>query len=113
MVTNPTSRRRLLTLGLLTGAGAALPAFALAPHGDPAWLTLLTEQLNKQSCWLRQGRGAKGEVEIHCGIQDPAAWAASFGKLVAKETKVLASGNALTFSRDDCAVRVVMHQAAA
>ena len=111
MATNPTSRRRLLSLGLLTCAGAALPAFGLAPPHDPAWLTCLSKQLNKQSSWLRKGRGAKGEVEFHCGIGDAAAWSASFSKLAAKGTKVLAAGNVLTFSRDECAVRVVMHQA--
>jgi len=113
MVTKSTSRRRLLSLGLLTCAGAALPAFALSPPDVPEWLTLLTEQLNTQSRWLRQGRGTKGEVEFHCGIQDAAAWSASFSKLAAKDTKVLASGNVLTFSRGERAVRVVMHQAVA
>ena len=109
MVTNPTSRRRLLSLGLLACAGAALPAFALAPADDPAWLTLLSRQLNKQSRWLRKGRGTKGEMEFHCGIRDAASWSASFSKLAAKDTKVLAAGNVLTFRRGECAVRVVMH----
>ncbi len=109
MVTNPTSRRRLLSLGLLACAGAALSAFAVAPPTDPAWLTLLSKQLNKQSRWLRKGRGTKGEVEFHCGIRDAAVWSASFSKLAAKGTKVLAAGNALTFRRGECAVRVVMH----
>ncbi len=113
MSTNPTSRRRLLSLGLITCAGAALPAFALAATGDPAWLTCLSKQLSNQSSWLRKKQGAKGEVEFHCGIRDAAAWSASFSKMAAKNTKVLAAGNVLTFSRGECAVRVVMHQATA
>ncbi len=111
MVTNPTSRRRLLSLGLLTCAGAALPADAFAAPNDPSWLTLLSKQLNKQSRWLRKGRGAKGEVEFHCGIGDAPAWSASFSKLAARDTKVRAAGNVLSFSRGGHNVRVVMHQA--
>ena len=62
---------------------------------------------------MRTERGAKGAVAFHCGMRDAAAWAGSFSKLAAKDVRVLAAGNILSFSRGGRAVRVVMHPVAA
>ena len=111
MATNQISRRRLLFLGLLTCAGAALPASAVAAPDDPGWLGEFSKQLGELSTWVRREPGANGVVELHCGMRDAAAWARSFSRLAAKDTMVHASGNVLTLSRGGRSLRVVMHQA--
>lgn len=104
-----TTRRHLLSLGLLTCAGVALPAAVFAAVTEPAWLTSLSRQLGKQSTWVSTERSAEGGVELHCGMRDAGAWAKSFSRGAARDTKVQAAGNVLTFTRDGHVVRVVMH----
>lgn len=111
MATHPTSRRRILSLGILSCAGAALPAAADSLlKTEPAWLSGLTRRLQGMSSWVRTATVA-GVTELHCGLSDAAAWAGCSAKLAGRGNRVFARGNVLSFSLNGRDVRVVMHSA--
>ncbi|MES2469176.1 MAG: hypothetical protein V4675_17850 [Verrucomicrobiota bacterium] len=108
MLTIRTSRRHWLSLGLLTCASAAVPSTAFATPALPAWLAAFAGELAKNSVWVQTERGIDGELELHCGIRDAAAWSKAFSSL-AGTGRVHAQGNILTFSKAGCALQVIMH----
>lgn len=109
METPLTSRRQWIALGLSAWAGSYLPARGFGGAATPAWLGDLLGQVAGLSTWTRLELGFKGEVAIHCGATDLAAWARHAGALAGAGRKVRAAGNTLTFTCADTPVSVVMH----
>lgn len=109
METPLTSRRQWIALGLSAWAGSYLPARGFGGAGTPAWLGALIGQVAGLSTWTRLELGSTGEVAIHCGASDFAAWARHAGALAGEGRKVKAAGNTLTFTCADTPVSVVMH----
>jgi hypothetical protein len=99
------TRRTFLTLGLLAGAGSALPRWAAGPD----WLAALRDRLLALAVWVRTERAPDGAVEAHCGVADPRAWAGCAEHLAGRGIPVRAAGNTLSFSANGHPVRIILH----
>jgi len=104
-----TSRRSLITTGLMTAISLTFPTGNLAAAESPAWMAPLLTNLKGLSSWVRTGIDRDGIATFHCGMSDPSAWVARAGNLAGKGQKVMARGNVLTVRIADHQARIVIH----
>lgn len=110
MISEKTSRRQVLSLGVMSGVAAVLgiPASGAGLEMVPG-LEVVMDRVRRLSQWVSIRRKEDGALELHCGTTDLGAWAQCSGRLAGGDIPVRAAGNTLSFQYHGQTVRVVMH----